>query len=157
MAEGPQPKRTGSAGRIPGVPNRDKAELRALIQEKVHEFTAMRREQDIAALPPELSVEEGEARGLVQIVCDDYDPVVAMSLTAMDRKVTLEMRTKCHAEVAQYVRPKLKSVDVTVDPEALETLEQRRELSDRLTQFLETAASATKPERPTQQRGPDAS
>lgn len=129
----------GRRGRIPGIPNRDKAELRALLQEKVHEFTELRRAEDIkAGVPPEQ----------VQQVIEDYDPVVALALVAVDRKSTLENRIKCNAEVAQYVRPKLKSVDVTVDPEAIETLEERRQLSERLVGLLEAAASATKPERP---------
>jgi hypothetical protein len=153
LASEPSATPLNRGGRPVGSVNRDKLELRALLQEKVHEFTSMRRQIDIAQLPPDMSVEEAEAAGLVQEVYDDWDPVVAMSMTATDRRVSLEIRTKCQAEVSQYVRPKLKSVDVTVDPEALETLEERRQLSERLTQLLEAAASATKPERPAPQSG----
>lgn len=129
----------GKPGRPAGVPNRDRAELRALIQERVHEFTDLRAKADIeAGVPPH------EAQQIIE----DYDPVVALALVAVDRRSTLGDRIKCNAEVAQYVRPKLKSVEVTTDPEALETLESRRLLSEKLVDLLEVAASASKPERP---------
>jgi hypothetical protein len=125
----------GKGGRPAGVPNRDKAELRALLQEKVHEFTELRAAEDERdGLPPEQR----------QQIVEDYDPVVALALVAVDRKSTIELRVKCNAEVAQYVRPKLKSVEVTADPEALETLEERRMLSEKLVGLLETAALAKK-------------
>jgi len=131
--------RKGTPGRPAGIPNRDKAELRALLQEKVHEFTELRMRQDEAdGVPPEQR----------QQIVEDYDPVVALALVAVDRRSTIENRIRCNAEVAQYVRPKLKSVEVTADPEALETLEQRRELSERLVGLLEMAAKAKKEKAP---------
>lgn len=120
-------------GRAQGVPNRDKAELRALIQERVLEFTELRRRADIEA-----GVPEDEA----QQVIEDYDPVVHMSLIAVDRREKREMQLNAAKEVAQYVRPKLKSVEVTADPEAMETLAERQELSSRLVALLELAAEA---------------
>lgn len=127
--------RQGMRGRLPGTVNRDKAELRALLQERVHEFTELRHKQDIeAGLPPEQA----------QDIIEEYDPVVALALVAVDRRSTLENRIRCNAEVAQYVRPKLKSVEVTADPEALETLEERRQLSEKLVGLLQAAASAKK-------------
>lgn len=129
----------GKPGRPAGVPNRDKAELRALLQERVHEFTELRRKEDLdAGLPPD------EA----QHIEEEYDPVVAMALVAVDRRSKLQDRIKCNAEVAQYVRPKLKSIEVTADPEAMETLEQRRALSERLVGLLEVAAAAKKEKAP---------
>lgn len=117
------------------MPNRDKTELRALLQEKVQEFTELRAALDERdGVPPDQR----------QVVVDDYDPVVALALVAVDRRSTLENRIRCNAEVAQYVRPKLKSVEVTADPEALETLEERRELSARLVGLLEAAARTKK-------------
>lgn len=123
----------GRPGRPKGIPNRDKAELRALLQERVHEYTEMRHQIDVQA-----GVEQP------QEIVEEYDPVVAMALVAVDRRSTIENRIRCNAEVAQYVRPKLKSVEVTADPEALETLEQRRQLSERLVGLLEAAAAAQK-------------
>lgn len=123
----------GTPGRPKGIPNKDKAELRALLQERVHEFTELRAKQDEQdGIPPEQR----------QQIIDDYDPVVAMAIVAVDRRTTLSDRIRCNAEVAQYVRPKLKSVEVTADPEALETLEERRHLSERLVGLLEAAAAA---------------
>lgn len=129
----------GRPGRPAGIPNRDKAELRALLQERVHEFTELRRQKDLdSGLPPE------EAQQIVE----EYDPVVAMALVAVDRTTKLQDRIKCNAEVAQYVRPKLKSVELLADPEALETLEQRRALSEQLVGLLESAAAAKKQKAP---------
>lgn len=129
----------GRPGRPLGVPNRDKAELRALLQERVHEFTELRRQKDLdSGLPPD------EAQQIVE----EYDPVVAMALVAVDRTTKLQDRIKCNAEVAQYVRPKLKSVELLADPEALETLEQRRALSEELVGLLESAAAAKKRKAP---------
>lgn len=123
----------GTPGRPKGIPNKDKAELRALLQERVHEFTELRAKQDEQdGVPPEQR----------QQIIDDYDPVVALAIVAVDRRSTIENRIRCNAEVAQYVRPKLKSVEVTADPEALETLEERRHLSERLVGLLEAAAAA---------------
>jgi hypothetical protein len=117
--------------RAAGTPNRDKAELRALIQERVHEFTELRRRADLEA-----GMDEAEAQEIVE----DYDPVVHMAMVAVDRREKRDIQIRCAAEVAQYVRPKLKSVEVTTDPEALETLAERQQLSSRLVALLEMAA-----------------
>ena len=138
----------GKPGRPLGVPNRDKAELRALLQERVHEFTELRHNHDLANIPPDLTVEEAILGGHVQQIVEEYDPVVALALVAVDRRTTRADMIKCNSEVAQYVRPKLKSVEVTADPEALETLEERRELSSRLVGLLEAAAAAKKTKAP---------
>lgn len=129
----------GKPGRPLGIPNRDKAELRALIQERVHEFTELRaREDELAGVPPEDR----------QQIIEEYDPVVMMALVAVDRRTKLDMRLRANSEVAQYVRPKLKSVEFTADPEAMETLEERRQLSEKLVGLLEAAASAKKEKAP---------
>lgn len=130
MADGGAQK--GRPGRPAGVPNRDKAELRALLQERVHEFTELRaREDDAAGLPPEQR----------QQVIEDYDPVVALALVAVDRRTTLADKIKCNSEVAQYVRPKLKSIDHSVDPDTAETIARRTELSETIVGALESLAA----------------
>jgi hypothetical protein len=135
MDEGAQ---RGKPGRPAGIPNRDKAELRALIQERVHEFTELRaRQEESEGVPPDQR----------QQIIEDYDPVVAMAILAVDRRTRQDTAIKCHSEVAQYVRPKLKSVEFTADPDAIETLEERRRLSERLVGLLEAAATAKKPPR----------
>jgi hypothetical protein len=117
--------------RAAGTPNRDKAELRALLQERVLEFTEMRRKADLEA-----GMSEDEAQQII----DDYDPVVHMGMIAVDRREKRELQLRAASEVAQYVRPKLKSVEVTTDPEAMETLQERQQLSSRLVALLEAAA-----------------
>lgn len=111
-----------------------------MLQERVLDYTTLKRRQDIEnGIPPEQA----------QQIVDEYDPVVALAMLSVDRNSTLDQRIKCSAEVAQYVRPKLKSVEVKTDPEALESLAQRQELSARLVGLLEAAAAATKPPRAT--------
>ena len=125
----------GQSGRVAGIPNRDKGELRALLQERVHEYTLMRRQQDeVDGLPAH------EA----QVVVEDYDPVVALALVAVDRRSSVEHQIACNSQVAQYTRPKLKSVEVTTDPEAAETLAARQELSAKLLDLLVASATAKK-------------
>lgn len=135
---------TDRPGSRAGIPNRDKAELRALIQERVHEFTIRRRAEEVRELM-ESGMSEAEANALAkQEVIEDYDPVAQMAMIAVDRAVKLDVRVKCHDSVAQYVRPKLKSVEVTTDPEAIETLQQREALSHKLVDLLVAAGSAKK-------------
>jgi len=103
--------RKNPGGRPFGSQNADRVELRSLLQEKVSEFTALQRERQIAdGVPPEQAQEHIE----------EYDPVIALALVAVDQRSTLEQRIKCNSEVAQYVRPKLKSVEYSgsaVDPD----------------------------------------
>jgi hypothetical protein len=123
----------GRPGRTAGIPNRDKAELRALIQERVQEFTELRAGQDEKeGIPPDQR----------QQIVEEYDPVVALALVAVDRRTTLADRIKCNSEVAQYLRPKLKSIEHGVDPDSLETLAERTMLSERLVGILEHRAAA---------------
>lgn len=39
----------------------------------------------------------------------DYDPIMAMAKIARDETIDLQLRITCHKEVAQYIRPKLRS------------------------------------------------
>lgn len=128
-----------------GTPNRDKGELRALIQERVHEFTELRHAEDMKLFLSQ-GMTEDEARAKAQPIIEDYDPVVQLSILAVDSRAKQDVQVRCAAEVAQYVRPKLKSVEVTTDPEALETLAERQALSAALVGLLTAAASAKKAE-----------
>ena len=49
----------------------------------------------------------------------DYHPVFAMAEIAVDEKMGNDMRFSAHREVAQYVAPKLKSVEHTADVDGL--------------------------------------
>ncbi len=44
-----------------------------------------------------------------------YHPVVALATLANDDTVPLELRIQCHKEVAQYVAPKRKAVEVKAE------------------------------------------
>ena len=134
----------GRPGRAPGQPNMDKIELRALIQERVQEFTQLRQEEDIRRLPPDMPLEEAMAAGMIQQVEEEYDPVVALALVAVDRRSSLDQQIRCHAEVAQYVRAKLKSIEVKADASTIEELEQRREKTDKLMAMLDQMAKDKK-------------
>jgi hypothetical protein len=118
-------------GRRKGIPNKDKAELRALVQESVFRFTEAKRAADIAS---------GMDPLLAQPVYENYDPVVEMAIAAVDRSNPADMRQKCNAEVAQYLRPKLKSIEITEDPEALELQEEKLALARQLTDMLDLKA-----------------
>lgn len=125
-------------GRQFGVPNRDKIELRALLQEKVLEFTTLKAGEDAEkGLPPDQR----------QQVIEEYDPVVAMALVAVDRSTPLDTRVRCNAEVAQYVRPKLKSVEMTTDDATLSALSQKTETTEMIMNVLTklAAGSSAKP------------
>lgn len=135
-------KGSWTVSRQVGTPNRDKAELRALIQERVHEHTIRLRQMEIARLMETGMSEEDANATARQEVIEDYDPVAQMAMISVDMGVKLDVRVKCHDSVAQYVRPKLKSVDVTVDPEAIETLNQRQALSAQLLGLLKASAAA---------------
>ncbi len=49
----------------------------------------------------------------------DYHPVLAMAEIANDEKAGAEMRFQAHKEVAQYVTPKLKSIEHTAGEDGL--------------------------------------
>lgn len=111
--EGAQP---GQPIDLPGVDlsgtvnrrrQRDTANLRALLADTVLDYTTLKRRDQIAH-----GVHPDEA---VQIV-EEYDPVVAMALLGVTvRDPSLQLMA--HANVAKFVRPTLKSVEVISDAE----------------------------------------
>jgi hypothetical protein len=133
----------GRGGRVAGTPNRDKAELRALLQEKVHEYTELRRQQDIEA-GVAAGLSPAEAAAQAQEIVDDYDPVVAMAVTAVDRRTPLDTRVKCNAEVARYVRPQLKSIEVQTDAATAEDIELRGRLAAELMDVVQDIKNAAR-------------
>lgn len=129
------------AGRAVGTPNKDKAELRALLQERVHEYTEMRRQQDIEAnIAAGLSPADAALKA--QEIVEDYDPVVSMALVAVDRRTPLGDRIKCNAEVARYVRPQLKSIEVQTDAATAEDIALRSKMAASLMGLLEDIKEA---------------
>lgn len=43
------------------------------------------------------------------------DPIAGLAEIAMDRKNSPELRARCHSELAQYLHPKRKPVDIMVE------------------------------------------
>lgn len=143
-----EPRRTLQNG-VPIVSQtraRDKAELRAAMQESAFQHTTLLRERLLPGLRqahPDKSEEElASLLDEVQPIYAEYDPVVAMSMIAVDHSNPVDLRMKAHAEVAQYVRPKLKSVEMTIDPQSEEEKAARKELAGRIVSLLEVAAQA---------------
>lgn len=118
VASGARPAR-----RTAPLTGRDKTELRALLQEKVLEHTTLLRRHQM---------QNGVAPTDAQPIIDEYDPVVCMALIAVDRRTPIDLAKSSHAEVAKYVRPQLKSIEVTSDTETNELMRQRNELAARL-------------------------
>lgn len=77
--------RPPNAGRKKGTPNKANTELQSRIKKHIE-----------------------EKYGVV-----DYDPVLAMAEIAHEKKHPIEIRQKCHSEVAQYFHPKKRAIEVT--------------------------------------------
>lgn len=165
------PSGASRGGRARGTPNKDKTELRAMTQEAVLEFTELRREQ-IRRLWRDEGWRIGSVMGVAQLVpppspgspgwqaptigdeisdevldqlqplIDEYDPVVELSLIAVDNRNDVTTRRQAHAEAAQYLRPKLKSIEILEDPESIELQNKKAEMAERMVDILDAMAQA---------------
>jgi hypothetical protein len=138
-----------------GIPNKDKADLRALVQERVHEFTLTRRDQierELRAKNPDMPLAQiMEQVDIQQPLEEEWDPVVALSIMAVDPRNKTDLRRQASSDAAQYVRPKLKTIEHLEDPESLELMRDKQELALRLTDLLAAAVggkSSAKPAAP---------
>ena len=126
--------------------SRDKAELRGAMQDEVRRHTAMLRERLLPALRVEMegATEEEIMAELDfrQPLIDEFDPVIELAMIGANYAHSPELRRAALAESAQYVRPKLKSVELTVDPNSEEERAARAALADRLRGLLDAAADA---------------
>ena len=113
-------------------------ELRALVQDAVFKYTTLQREE-LRRKNPGLSDEELD---MLQPVVEEYDPVVELSLIAADRRHDPSLRRQANADAAQYLRPKLKSVEMMTDPRLLEQNSQKMQLADKMLDILEAMAAA---------------
>lgn len=59
------------------------------------------------------AVEELLQKRLKELGHENYDPVIAMAEIALNEEHPIELRFKAHAEVAQYVRTKCRSMSVS--------------------------------------------
>lgn len=144
---GAKPK-SGSVQRMARAAAEERDELRARIQETVHRFTALAREEIARkwadgwrvtpvgwVLPAPENIVLGEAipPGLLeklQPLMEEYDPVVELALVAADYGNPVELRVRANGDAAKYLRPQLKSIEYTTgeDPEANRTIEHKNEL-----------------------------
>lgn len=83
---------------------------------------------------------ESEFVDLIQPAMDEFDPVVQMAMVGADYEQPIEIRLRALEGCAPYMRPKLKQVEHLEDPAALAAEENKRKLSERLVQLLETSS-----------------
>lgn len=51
-----------------------------------------------------------------------YDPILALIEVALDQETPLDMRVRCHSEVAPFIRPRLRMLDATFGGMTLQDL-----------------------------------
>lgn len=54
-----------------------------------------------------------ELETLLQKKFPNYDPVISMVEIANDKKVDMSLRLAAHKEIAKYLRPQLKAIELT--------------------------------------------
>lgn len=122
---------------------REKAEFRAQVQNTVQEFCARRRAELLPALRQEHpSYTEEQIMALLddrQPMYEDYDPVVQLALLAVDHRHSPELRRQAAQGAADFLRPKLKAVEVSL--ERPEDQQMRDELVDRIAGQLDRIAA----------------
>lgn len=127
---------------------RDRIDLRVQMQDAVYEFAELRRKElwaEITEKHPAATQQEVQAMvDQAQPAYDEFDPVVAMALVGADHRNPVDLRLAANAKVAEYVRPRLKSIEVRVDTDSAEERERRAELVARLREFLDAGAGAKK-------------
>ena len=131
-------------GRKKGTPNKDKKELHDSVVNAVREFTELRRQKDLAN---NISPEDA------QPIIEDYCPVVQLALAGADYRNKAELRLQANANAAKFLRPTLKAIEHTSDPEENDS---RRELSSVLSQLIiDRSKPSKKKEEGTYERGED--
>ena len=73
---------------------------------------------------------------------EEWDPVVELSLISCDYSIDVNLRRQANSDAAQYLRPKLKSIELLEDPASIEAQEQRNALAHRLVGLLNSVARA---------------
>lgn len=94
--------------------HKNTTDLRAMMADAVLEYTTLlRRDQIARGVHPDDCVE----------IVEEYDPVIAMALIAV--RASDDLALQAHAQVAKYVRPTLKSIEVVTDKATAEEQAQR--------------------------------
>lgn len=112
--------------------HRETADLRAALADVVLEYTTLKRRDQIAhGVAPEDAIP----------IVDDYDPVIAMALIGVKTR-NKELALSAHSKVAEYVRPKLKSVEVIADAAKSQDLAARNAKAATLLDAIDEVARA---------------
>lgn len=128
------------------MPQRDKVELRAAVQESVLRFTRLQRARLLPIIqsehpdwtPDQVSAELDQRQPEYQ----EFDPVVELSIMGADHRNSPELRRQALSEAAQYQRPKLKSIEVRVDSMSEEEQRERAQMLSSMRSFLDLGAQA---------------
>ena len=80
----------------------------------------------------------------LQPLVEEFDPVVELSIIAIDRRNDVTIRRQALSDAAQYLRPKLSAVAMLDDPETLASASQKHELALKLVSLMGAVASAKK-------------
>lgn len=73
----------------------------------------------------------------LQPLVEEYDPVVGLAIMASDHSNPLDQRRMAMASSAEYLRPKLRSIEILEDPESLELMDQKARLAGRMVDILQ--------------------
>ncbi len=116
-----------------------------MAQDSVHHFTMLRR-QEIAREYYKNHHEPipDEELDRLQPLIEEFDPVVELSIIAVDRRNDVGIRRQALSDAAQYLRPKLSAVAMLDDPETLAAQSQKHELALKLVGLMGAVASAKK-------------
>lgn len=124
---------------------RDRVGLRAMAQDSVHHFTMLRRDEISAQFFAEHGYQIDPADlDRLQPLVEEFDPVVELSIIAIDRRNDVSIRRQALSDAAQYLRPKLSAVAMLDDPETLASASQKHELALKLVGLMGAVASAKK-------------
>lgn len=78
----------------------------------------------------------------LQPLMEEYDPVIQLVVVAADWENTPELRLRANGLAAEYMHPKLKSIELTTDDDTKASLDQRNEIAGRMVEILEAMAQA---------------
>lgn len=125
------------------VSRRDRIGLRAMVQESVHQFTVLRRQEAYVLFEQERgrppTAEELDA---IQPMMEEFDPVVELAIIGADHRNETALRRQALSDAAQYLRPKLSAVAMLDDPERATEQAQKEQLARRLTDLMAAVLGA---------------
>ena len=97
--------------RAAGIPNRNKQALISLLQAKYPGYQPVLSLAAIANNDVECEICKGEGHTFTNDIKEECEVCFGTG----NMPITLDMRFNAHKEVAQYITPKLKAIEVTVD------------------------------------------